>query len=80
MKTLFCLKTSSASGVVGPLAPSATRLHPVADAFDGLGVDLAFQRAGDQHIRILGDPGIGVLDHIAGCYGLFPCRSSRTGR
>ncbi len=63
-KMLLRLMTASASGVVGPLAPSAMIRTRLIDLLDRITSDLTFQGAGDQHISFLGDPGIAFVEHV----------------
>ena len=47
---------------------------------DGLAVDLAFEGGRDEHVDVLGDPGVAVFDDVAGLRGPCSCRWCRTGR
>ena len=70
MKMPRLLMTASASGVVGPLAPSAMILTFVADLLDGLGVDLVLQGAGQEDVDVLLDPGVAGQALVAEGLGL----------
>ena len=70
MKMPRFLISASASGVVGPLAPSAmirTRLWILADVGAG---DLVLQGGGHQEVGLLLDPGVAGQDLVAGLAGL----------
>jgi hypothetical protein len=64
------LMTASASGVVGPLAPSPMTLTRAAILLDRLGVDLVLQGAGQEDVDVLLDPGVAVEPLILEGLGL----------
>ncbi len=65
------LSTSSASGVVGPLAPSATIFDRRGDPVDVVAGDLVFERRRDQDLHLLLEPGVGLEDLVTRRLGLL---------